>query len=447
VNQNSAQPAPSPADILASPGNESTEAAIQSAAPAPVDAAMDSFNKVVQAMCSVSEKISDLIFSPGKPPQVELNGKLRGVNIPGLEKIRTEHTETIAKVLLRDNHIAMDSLQRTGSADVSYGVPGYNRFRVNIFKQRGTYAIVMRVIPMTIPGFEQLRLPPQLRQIGELKNGIVLVTGPTGSGKSSTLAAVIDQINEMRHDHIVTIEDPIEFLHRHKNCTIHQRELHSDTSTFAQALRAALRQAPKVILVGEMRDVETIEIALEAAETGHLVLSTLHTIDASKTVDRIIGVFPKNEEHVVRTRLAQTFRFIISQRLIPRADGNGRIAAVEILKSTSRTKEYIEKGEKEGKSLLDAMLDGALEGMQAFDQIIERYIREGLVTMSEGLAYATNRNNLQLQLHGVGGTSSKGSGALTEQPSAPAAPTGSLPQPAPSPASRENGSMLDLIEK
>jgi twitching motility protein PilT len=251
----------------------------------------------------------------------------------------------------------------------------------------------------------------------------------------------------MRHDHIVTIEDPIEFLHRHKNCTIHQRELHSDTSTFAQALRAALRQAPKVILVGEMRDVETIEIALEAAETGHLVLSTLHTIDASKTVDRIIGVFPKNEEHVVRTRLAQTFRFIISQRLIPRADGNGRIAAVEILKSTSRTKEYIEKGEKEGKSLLDAMLDGALEGMQAFDQIIERYIREGLVTMSEGLAYATNRNNLQLQLHGVGGTSSKGSGALTEQPSAPAAPTGSLPQPAPSPASRENGSMLDLIEK
>ena len=209
--------------------------------------------------------------------------------------------------------------------------------------------------------------------IVELKNGIVLVTGPTGSGKSSTLAAVIDLINETKFYHIVTIEDPIEFLHGHKNSTIHQRELHSDTPNFALALRAALRQAPKVILVGEMRDRETMEVALEAAETGHLVLSTLHTIDAAKTVERIIGVFPKNEEKIIRTRLAQSFRYIVSQRLLPRADGSGRVAAIELLKATSRTREYIERGETEGKSLIDAMEQGDMEGMQTFDGEIENW--------------------------------------------------------------------------
>ena len=234
------------------------------------------------------------------------------------------------------------------------------------------------------PQFKDFNLPEQLQEIATIKNGIVLVTGPTGSGKSSTLAAVIDLINETQYYHIVTIEDPIEFLHSHKNSTIHQRELHSDTPSFSIALRAALRQAPKVILVGEMRDRETIEVALEAAETGHLVLSTLHTIDASKTVDRIIGVFPKNEERVIRTRIAQSFRFIISQRLLPRADGNGRVAAIEILKSTMRTREYIEKGETEGKSLIDAMEQGDQEGMQSFDKVIEHYIREGFVDKESG---------------------------------------------------------------
>ena len=202
---------------------------------------------------------------------------------------------------------------------------------------------------------EALSLPPQLGEISFYKNGIVLLTGPTGSGKSSTLAAIIDKINREKYYHIVTIEDPIEFLHSHKNSTINQRELGSDTPSFALALRAALRQAPKVILVGEMRDLETTEIALEASETGHLVLSTLHTTNASKTVDRIIGLYPKNEEHIIRVRLAQSFRYIISQRLIPRGDGKGRLAAVEILKSTPRTREYIEKGESDGKSLLCAI--------------------------------------------------------------------------------------------
>jgi twitching motility protein PilT len=214
--------------------------------------------------------------------------------------------------------------------------------------QRSTCAIVMRVIPSKIPDFETLNLPAEMGKIVHLRNGIVLVTGPTGSGKSSTLAAVIDKINHEQSYHVLTIEDPIEFLHQHKNCIIHQRELHSDTTSFALALRAALRQAPKVILVGEMRDKETIEIAMEAAETGHLVLSTLHTIDASKTVERIVGVFPMVEQDGIRNRLAKSFRYIISQRLIPRKGGVGRIAAVEILKSTLRTREYVEKGEGEG---------------------------------------------------------------------------------------------------
>jgi twitching motility protein PilT len=277
-------------------------------------------------------------------------------------------------------------------------LPGSNRFRVNIFMQRGTCAVVMRVIPGKVPDFDLLGLPSELAKIVELRNGIVLVTGPTGSGKSSTLAAIIDRINKEQSYHVLTIEDPIEFLHPHKNCIVHQRELHADTPSFALALRAALRQAPKVILVGEMRDRETIEIAMEAAETGHLVLSTLHTIDASKTVERIAGVFPNAEQHTVRNRLAKSFRYIISQRLIPRKDGNGRVAAIEILKSTLRTREYVEKGEGEGKTLLDAMRVGGQEGMQHFDGEIDKMIRAGVLDLDTGIAYATNPGNLQLEL-------------------------------------------------
>jgi twitching motility protein PilT len=377
-------------------------------------------------MLSVSDKVSDLIFSPGRPPQVELVGKLQGVPVPNLEKLTPAHTAGIAKLIIGNHQQAAQSLEKFGSADLSFSAPGLARFRVNIFMQRGTHAIVMRVIPANPPGFNDLNLPQQLQNITELKNGIVLVTGPTGSGKSSTLAAIINLINETKYYHIVTIEDPIEFLHVHKNSTIHQRELHSDTPDFALALRAALRQAPKVILVGEMRDRETIEVALEAAETGHLVLSTLHTIDASKTVDRIIGVFPKNEEPAIRNRIAQSFRYIISQRLIPRADERGRVAAIEILKSTSRTKEYIEKGESDGKSLLDAMEQGDQEGMQTFDGVIEQLIREHVVKKEEALAYATNQNNLLLRLADLGGTGA----SATRPASSPARP----------------GSMLDMIE-
>src|SRR5207244_5167899 len=262
----------------------------------------------------------------------------------------------------------------------------------------------MGVIPTRPPRFEELGLPRELFEMVGLNNGIVLVTGPTGSGKSSTLAAVIDLINETKFYHIVTIEDPIEFLHMNKNSTIHQRELYSDTPNFALALRAALRQAPKVILVGEMRDRETMEVAMEAAETGHLVLSTLHTIDAAKTVERIIGVFPKNEEQIIRTRLAQSFRYIISQRLLPRIDANGRVAVVDVLKATSRTREYIERGESEGKSLVDAMEQGETEGMQTFDEQIEKMVRSGLVNNEDGLAYASHQGNLLLKLGEFGGS-------------------------------------------
>jgi twitching motility protein PilT len=255
----------------------------------------------------------------------------------------------------------------------------------------------MRVIAPTIPTLADLNMPPSLAEVASLKNGIVLVTGPTGSGKSSTLAALIDVINETRAEHIITIEDPIEFLHHHKKATVHQRELHSDTPTFALALRAALRQAPKVILVGEMRDRETIEIALTAAETGHLVFSTLHTIDASKTVERIVGSFEGADQHMVRSRLAASFRCFISQKLIPK-EGGGRVAVLEVLKATMRTRDYIEQGETEGKSLLDAMRDGELDGMQYFDGEIEKLVRARVITFATALLHATNAGNLRIQL-------------------------------------------------
>ena len=350
---------------------------------------------LLTAMLKISAKISDLFFSPGKPPLVEVNGRLAAT---GKRALTADDTQRIAADLIGNNKHALETLREQGSCDVSYSLAGSSRFRVNVFMQRGSCAVVMRVIPAAVPDFDALHLPQELRNVANLRNGIVLVTGPTGSGKSSTLAAIIDMINQQQSYHILTIEDPIEFLHPHKNCIVHQRELHSDTPSFALALRAALRQAPKVILVGEMRDKETIEIAMEAAETGHLVLSTLHTIDASKTVERIVGVFPAAEQHAIRNRLAKSFQYVVSQRLLPRKDGTGRVAAIEILKSTLRTREYVERGEGEGKTLLDAMRVGDNEGMQYFDREIEKLIRAQTVTLDTGLAYATNPGNLRLEL-------------------------------------------------
>ncbi|MBV9240382.1 MAG: PilT/PilU family type 4a pilus ATPase [Acidobacteria bacterium] len=396
---------------------------------------------IIEQMLLTSENVSDLNFSCGQKPQVEINGVLYPTSPIGLGKLSAYQTEMIAMALVRDNPDAANQLVKQRTADLSYALPGKCRFRVNIFQQRNSFSIVMRVIPHEIPTFDSLRLPPQLAEIAEIRNGVVLLTGPTGSGKSSTLAAIIDRINETKAYHIVTIEDPIEFLHSHKKSTINQREIGADTKDFASALRAALRQAPKVILVGEMRDLETAEIALEAAETGHLVLSTLHTIDTSKTIDRIIGLYPKNEERVIRTRLAQTFRYIVSQRLIPTADGRGRIAAVEVLRSNPRTREYIEKGEQEGKTLLDAIRDGELDGMQDFDGVIKRLIEQKLITMEDGLSFATNQNNLLLQLKGLSSTE--------EYVNAHRMSTGRKPMPAPAipPPPIENpDSVLNMIE-
>jgi twitching motility protein PilT len=353
---------------------------------------------LITAMVNACPGLSDLIFSPGRMPQVEVSGRLMTPAIAGLNVLTPNDTARITATLIGEDRVAVQLLKSEGSADLSYSIPQVSRFRVNIFRQRGSYAIVMRLIASKIPTFQELQLPEELKKIAMLRTGAVLVTGPTGSGKSSTLAAIIDLINSTRAEHVITIEDPIEFLHPHKKGTIHQRELHTDTVSFASALRAAMRQAPKVILVGEMRDKETIEIALTAAETGHLVLSTLHTIDASKTVERIVGAFALSEQGAIRTRLAATFRYFVAQKLLPRKNQEGRTAIFEILKSTLRTRSYIEQGEREGKSLLDAIHDGNQDGMQCFDGELEKLVREGKIELRTALQYATNEGNLRLML-------------------------------------------------
>src|SRR5882724_1591995 len=282
---------------MASPGTAPLQVTLEPAS----NSGAAATHSLLAAMLRATDKVSYMIFSPGRPPQVEVFGQLIPVEGPCLRPLTADDTRRIASDLIGSNKQAINILREQGSCDISFGLPGLARFRVNIFIQRGSCAVVMRVIPTAIPGFAALGLPSQLNEIADLRDGIVLVTGARGAGKSSTLAALLDSINEKQTSHIITIEDPIEFLHNHKRATVHQRELHSDTPSFALALRAALRQAPKVILVGEMRDKETIEIAMEAAETGHLVLSTLHTIDAAKTVERIVGVFPLADQQAIRT--------------------------------------------------------------------------------------------------------------------------------------------------
>jgi twitching motility protein PilT len=353
---------------------------------------------LLAGMLRASDKVSDLIFSPGRPPQVEIHGQLTAVEISGTSSLSADDTRRIAADLIGTNKQAINTLREQGSCDVSYGLPGMARFRVNVFIQRGSCAIVMRVIPTVIPTFRSLHLPAQLDEAAKVRNGIILVTGGTGSGKSSTLAALIDRINSEHCYHVLTIEDPIEFLHKHKKSTVHQRELHSDAPNFTMALRAALRQAPRVIMVGEIRDRETLEILLEASENGHLVLSSMHTVDTSKTVDRIVGQFAATEQQSVRERLAKTFRFIIAQRLIPRTDGGDRVPVVEILKSNTRTRDCVEQGERPGRTLLDAIKASENEGMQHFDGEIAKLVRSGLADLETGLCFASNATVLGQEL-------------------------------------------------
>jgi twitching motility protein PilT len=373
---------------------------------APITVALEGFSgggrvatpALLGAMLRASDKISDLIFSPGRPPQVQVYGQMIPVQVPGLTFLTPDDTRHIAADLIGDNKQAITTLREHGACDISFGLPGLARFRVNIFIQRGSCAVVMRVIPTAIPDFGSLRLPQQLSDVTKLKDGIVLVAGPPGSGKSSTLAVLLDAINREKYYHIITVEDPIEFLHNHKCSTVHQRELHSDTPSFAHALRSAMRQAPKVILVGEMRDRETIEIVLEAAETGHLVFSSLNTMDAAKTVERVVSSFSPSEQQSVRERFAKSFRYIICQRLIAKSDRNGRIPAFEILKANARTRECIEKGERENKNLLDAIKAGTSDGMQHFDGEIAQLVQDRLIDLETGLSYATNPASLGQEL-------------------------------------------------
>jgi len=357
-------------------------------------------HSLLAAMLRATDQVSDLIFSPGRPPQVEVYGQLIPVEGPGLRPLTADDTRRIASDLIGSNKQAITILREQGSCDISFGLPGLARFRVNIFIQRGSCAVVMRVIPTTIPDFSMLGLPAQLAEVADLRDGIVLVTGPRGAGKSSTLATLLDRINEKQTCHIITIEDPIEFLHNHKKATIHQRELHSDTPSFALGLRAALRQAPKVILVGELRDRETMEMVLEAAETGHLVLSSLNAPNAVKTLERILSTFPAGEQAPVRSRLARTLRYVISQRLIPRKDG-GRAAIVEVFKNTSITANYLEAEDPSGGTLLEALKNGASEGMQHFDAEIEKLVRAETVDLETALNYATDPRELQRALNAV----------------------------------------------
>lgn len=365
---------------------------------APISVSLEDFSgngkvatpALLSGMLRAAEKISDLIFSPGRPPQVQVYGQMIPVQVPGFNLLTPDDTRHIAADLIGDNKQAITTLREHGACDISFGLPGLARFRVNVFIQRGSCAVVMRVIPTAIPEFSALRLPQQLSEIVKLRDGIVLVTGVAGSGKSSTLAVLLDLINREKYYHIITIEDPIEFLHNHKCSTIHQRELHSDTPSFAHALRSAMRQAPKVIMVGEMRDRETIEIVLEAAETGHLVFSSLNTMDASKTVERIVSSFTPAEQQSVRERFAKSFRYVICQRLMPKSDRSGRVPAFEIMKTNARTKECIEKGERENKTLLDAIKAGSSEGMQHFDGEIAQLVTDRLVDLETGLSFASN---------------------------------------------------------
>ena len=370
-------------------------------APIPVDLELGSStmagatDALLSAMLQAAEGVSDLIFSPGRPPQVEIHGQLVPVAVPRLPALTADHTRHIASDLIGNNKQAISTLREQGACDVSYSLPGKSRFRVNVFIQRGSCAVVMRVIPTVIPQLASLGLPPVLSEIADLKQGIVLVTGAVGTGKSSTIAAIVDYINERYPYHIITIEDPIEFLHNHKRATIHQREVHSDSPTMSLALRAALRQSPKVIVIGEIRDRETTEIVLDAAETGHLVISSMNTIDGAKTVDRIVGAFLPAEQWGVRARLAKSFRWIVSQRLLARADGKGRVPAVEIVKANAHTRQWVEDGDQEGKTLLDCLHAGSAEGMQSFDAEIEKLARAGIVDLDTALSYATNSSHLR----------------------------------------------------
>jgi twitching motility protein PilT len=346
---------------------------------------------ILGKMLDAYKNASDLNITVGRPFQVETSGQLIGVEMdPPIQKLTPFQTEIFALNLIHQDRRLTEMLLAQGSCDSSYELPGKARFRVNIFSQRSDYSIVLRKLETRIPTFQEMNLPEAFLKMAEEKNGIILVTGATGSGKSTSLAALLNEINEHKAVHIVTLEDPVEFSHPHKKATFNQREIGNDFDTFANGLRAALRQAPKVILVGEMRDRETVEIALSAAETGHLVLSTLHTVDAGQTINRVIGMFPSEEETQIRIRLSDTIRWIVCQRLLPK-EGGGRVAAFEVMGSNLRVKDTILHGESEGKTFYEIIQAGKAFGMITFDDYIVELFSQGKISEETGKAYASNR--------------------------------------------------------
>ena len=346
---------------------------------------------ILVRMLDFHRDVSDLNFTVGKPMQVESAGELIPVDIkPAFKALTPFQNEILALNLINQDRRLTETLLSSGSCDLSYSLPGKARFRVNIFSQGGNLSIVLRKLESKIPTIEERGLPKTMYNIAQEKNGLVFVTGATGSGKTTSLAAILDQINETKSVHIITLEDPVEYQHPHKKSTFNQRELGLDFDAYASGLRAALRQAPKVILVGEMRDRETVEIGLSAAETGHLVLTTLHTVDAGSTINRIIGMFPNEDERQIRIRLADSVRWIVCQRLLPKI-GGGRVATFEILGTNLRVQDAILHGESEGKTFNDIMDAGAAFGMVTFDAHLVGLYEEGLITQETAMAYATQR--------------------------------------------------------
>jgi twitching motility protein PilT len=348
-------------------------------------------DQILSTMLDSAPEVSDLLFTVDKPLQIESVGELIPVACdPPIERLTPYQTETIALNLIGENQWHIKDLLRAGSCDSAYTVLDKARLRINIFSQRGNYSIVLRKLNTIIPTLESLKMPEIIQQVPREKTGLVLVTGATGSGKSTTLAAVLNEFNSTKAIHVITLEDPVEFVHPHRVATFNQRELGSDFDTFANGLRAALRQAPKVILVGEMRDRDTVKIALSAAETGHLVLSTLHTVDAGQTINRILGMFETEEQEQIRLRLADTLRWVVSQRLVPKL-GGGRWALLEIMGSNLRTKETIVQGESEGKSFYEIIESSQPFGWRTFDTSTVEAYEQNLISEETALLYCSKR--------------------------------------------------------
>ncbi len=346
-------------------------------------------------------KGSDIHIKTGLPPIVRIDGRLHP--IPNAQRLSPDFVSEIALSMMNDRQKRI--FEENSEVDLAYAVPGLGRFRVSVYRQRGSVAMVFRTIAMIIPTMEGLNLPPVIKKICQEERGLILVTGTTGSGKSSTLAAMIDYINTQRTCNIITIEDPVEFLHRDNKSIISQREVGSDTPNFSAALKGALRQDPDVILVGEMRDYETIETAMTAAETGHLVMSTLHTMDAAETINRIIGVFPPYHQRQVRIQLASIIKAVISQRLVPRIDGKGRVPAVEVMLASARVKDCIDDKDKT-KQLNDAISQGFITyGMQTFDQSLMRLLSSKLISYEEAIRQCSNPDDFALKISGISSTS------------------------------------------